>query len=173
MSQVDIAKEIAFWKLQIEEHMLFIYQGLVDDFAGNKLKEETVKLHQLWCKVSDDVVPLIEETLIFQYLLLAKLKHGCWIGWLSVSFIKHLIKETKYFKSKILGQLTKQDEIKFWLWHHHSEFEGMEKLLDPSEEELCFLVKDYINYVKKLESDFKYKNNSKEIQEILDEYLDH
>lgn len=173
MDQIEISKEIAFWKLQTEEHMLFIYQGLVDDFCGNKLKKQAVTLHQSWYHIDEDqVMPLIEETLIFLYLLVVKLKES-WIGWISVSFVNHMIKETKYFKSKMLGELTKEDEIKFWLWHHHSECDALEKLIDPSENTIATTIKEYSKYIQKLEADVKYKNTSKEIQNILNEYLDH
>lgn len=174
---LNIAKEVAFWRLQIEEHMLFIYQGLVDDLSILKLKEQAVALHQLWHDVDGDVMPLIDETLKFQNLILNKITYGPWIGWLSMSFVNHLIKETEYFKKKLLGEMTHQDEVKFWLWHHHSESAAAEKLLDPTEQELSLLLKDYMDYIKVLETDLlkSKKRNGKispETRDVLEEYLD-
>ena len=168
-----MSKEIAFWKIQIKEHMMFIFLGLSDELM--ELKEKAIKLHESWHNLkvnTTNVMPLIDETLKFQYLILKNMTKGVWIGWLSMSFMNHLIKETQYFKDKLSGKVTYQDEIKFWLWHHHSECAAAEKLLDPTEEELSLVLKDYIEYVKSLEKDLKNNKMTKEIKNVLKEYID-
>lgn len=166
-NELNVAKEIAFWRLQIEEHMFFIHEGLVD--AG--LKQEAARLNQAWHNLVDaNVMPLIAETLKFQLLLINKIKYGPWIGWLSLSFVLHMVKETNYFKAKLLGKITKEEEIQFWLWHHHSEVAAAEKLVDPTEEELSLLMKEYIEYVKTLEANATNVTD-KEFNTVLEEYL--
>ncbi len=164
-------KEIAFWRLQIEEHMLFIYQGLVDDLSETNLKQEAVTLHQAWHYVKDDdVMVLIELTLTYQKLILNISQHA-WIGWLSVSFLEHIMKETEYFKKKLMAPLSMQEEVQFWLWHHESECAAAEKLLDPSEEELSKLIKKFIDQIKNLEKGLAKNKMNKDIKCVLNEYI--
>lgn len=164
-------KEITFWKLQIEEHMLFIYQGLVEDVSCTNFKKQAALLHQLWHSLARDVLCLVEETLIFQYRLLHTLINGPWIGFLSASFVQHMITETEYFKIQLTGCMSREDQIKFWYWHHKTEFAATKKLLDPSEEQLSKRIKEYIEYIKVLENDVVSGDVSPQTQHVLDEYL--
>ena len=185
--------EFKFWGLQIKEHMLFIYQGLVEDLLKpNTLRQEAAQLNNSWhdmletnpltqTNFKQSVARLLDRTLDYQLKVQDLIKNNVWIGWLSYSFLDHLIMESNYFKDKIAnpGYNLKQ-ETEFWLLHHQTEIEATEKLLDPLEIELSEVSKMYVDQVRELRIDLDFINersnlNVKELSgstmEILNEYL--
>ena len=82
-----------------------------------------------------------------------------------------MITETEYFKIHLTGHITREDQIKFWYWHHKTEISATEKLLDPSEEQLSKRINEYIEYIKVLEKDVINGDVSETTQHVLDEYL--
>lgn len=174
--------EVNFWSARMGEHMYFIYLGLVNEDLKNKALEIKILWDEIFSnkrkKSKPYVSEIIDVTYDFQTKLQDMITNGIWIGWLSYSFLEHLIRETVYFDRKIIDESYNiNDEIKFWLWHHKSEFEASEKLLDPSEINLSNISKQFIEDIKLLEEDInKISNNNFDInlatEEILYEYLD-
>ena len=184
--------EVSFWGLQIKEHMLFIYQGLVEDevekqtkivINGNSinLKDEAMVLHYLWKNLVvspnidvNSVLEAIDKTQKYQLRVQNIIKNGIWIGWLSFSFIEHLIMELSYFHNKIINNnYNLADEITFWLWHHESEMSAVEKLLDPLEIDLSEMIKNFSEKVKILEADLiilQNGNNDKDNESQFNSY---
>lgn len=186
-------EEFALWGLQIKEHMLYMYQGLVEDLVKpNTLRQEAAQLHNDWHKMlgmnlltitnpKEQVLQLLDKTLEYQIKVRTIIEQGDWIGWLSFSFVNHLVSESNYFKEKVVtpGYNLKR-ETDFWLLHHQTEIEASEKLLDPLEIELSELSKEYINQVKELRMDLDLLSNGSnlnmdelhnETKEVLNEYL--
>lgn len=151
-------QDFNFWKKQIEEHMLFLKLGL----TNNHLQVQACQFLTKWQNVNTNSINLlIKNTLTFQQHLQSLLLKGMWIGWISYSFIQHLNDELIYFDKKLNYQLTRNQEIEFWVKHHVTEMEAAEKLLDPLEEQLCTSIKNYIDKVKTLKKsnilNFTYK----------------
>jgi hypothetical protein len=185
-----VENEVLFWGNQIKEHMNFIYLGLADDNQRLiNLKQKAVYLKSSWENVLSmyekkqytkvNLTILIDETYNYQIIIQDYIKNNVWIGWLSYSFMEHLINELLYFQKKIEGSgYNLKEEMVFWLWHHESEMAASEKLLDPLEKELSEITKDYIEEIKILQEDLvklsgnssRNKLNDKTI-EILNEYL--
>lgn len=185
--------EIQFWGKQIKKHMKFIHLGLADIPENINLKQEALTLKDSWHEIIYNdtntqhnkklsVLDLINVTDKYQIKIRDYIKNNVWLGWLSYSFVDHLIKELIYFKDKVSGKgYNIIDEIIFWSWHHESEISASEKLLDPSEEELSRLSKQYIEDVKILQEDieevmrsedFQLEDlNTEAIRPVLDEYL--
>lgn len=185
--------EFKFWGLQIKEHMLFIYQGLVEDQTKpNTLRQEAAQLHNSWHNMLEinpltqtnfkqTVIYLLDRTLDYQFKIQDLIKNNVWIGWLSYSFLDHLINESNYFKDKISNpSYNLKREIEFWLLHHQTEIEASEKLIDPLEITLCEIIKIYVDEVKALRIDLDFINErsnlninelSDETKDILEEYL--
>lgn len=146
--------EIAFWGNQLREHMEFISLGIVQPEIVKRAKA----LEEKWARVIknpaknvDVAKELIDETEVFQYEIADRLKVGEWIGWLSYSFINHLILESTYFSEKLSGfGYNLADESRFWLDHDGTESAAAEKLIDPSEEEVAEKVRKYIKHTKAL-----------------------
>src|SRR5688572_50708 len=129
--------EFRFWGLQIKEHMLFMYQGLVEDVVKpNGLRQEAAQLHNSWHTILSSnqisqsnfrtqVMSLLNNTLNYQIRIQDLIKNNIWIGWLSYSFLDHLISESNYFKNKILNPgYNLKYETEFWLLHHQTEIEA-------------------------------------------------
>jgi len=183
--------EFNFWGLQIKEHMLFMYQGLVEDLEKpHNLKSKAARLHNLWHNIlipdhaSDNefkirVLELLQNTIDYQIDVQKLIEDNVWIGWLSFSFVDHLINESLYFKDKIENhKYSLKHEINFWLHHHQTEIEASEKLLDPLEVVLSEISKLYINQVKDLRADLPILESDGNMDElnietkvILNEYL--
>ncbi len=189
MKIFSFQEELQFWGLQIKEHMVFMYKGLVDNLSDpNTLKLEAAELHNSWHKILScnqisklKVMTLLNITLDYQIKVKKLIKDGIWIGWLSYSFVNHLISESNYFKDKMINpNYNMKTEINYWLLHHQTEIEASEKLLDPLETEYSEISKFYTNQVKKLRLDLnlltkstvKLLNLQSETIEILEEYLD-
>ena len=201
MSRIfTIEDEVNFWGLQVKEHMMFIHQGLIDDevkkiskinMNGNlvNLKDQSMILYYLWDDILnkeidvDNIIVSIDKTQNYQLIIQNLIKNGTMVSWLSYSFLEHLIMELNYFLNKITNSnYDLKDEIKFWLWHHQSEFSAAEKLLDPSEEDLSITLKQYIEHVKILETDSLLLTKKKQVSlnklnpytlEVLSEYINY
>ena len=65
----------------------------------------------------------------------AVLAKNIWIGWIFLSLIQHMQKETEYFRRKLEGpEYTEEEEIKFIDQHHAEEMGATAQLLDPAPE---------------------------------------
>lgn len=158
----------------------------------NDLRQESARLHNLWHKMLEtnpltqtnfkqSVMSLLNDTLNYQIKIQDLIKNNVWIGWLSYSFLDHLIMESNYFKNKISNpDYNLRQETEFWLLHHHTEIEASEKLLDPLEMELSEISKIYIDHVRELRidldlinenPDFDIKELKNATKEVLNEYL--
>jgi hypothetical protein len=169
-SPFSVQDEIQFWGRQIAEHNLFLYQGLVNGAIqeaklkpiqlGNQsynLREAGLVFFNTWNQALnqmtpvDQVVSLLQDTLNYQNQVLQTLGQGTWIGWLSYSFVEHIIMEARYFMSKLTGagyQLP--SEMDFWLWHNDTETAASVKLLDPTEVNLANQANQFINQTRQL-----------------------
>ena len=185
--------EFNFWGLQVKEHMLFTYQGLVEDLVTpNNLRQQASDLHNSWHTMlasnratqpnfKAEVLVLLNATLEYQIAIQKLIENNIWIGWLSYSFMDHLINESYYFLDKINNpDYDLKREREFWLLHHQTEIEASEKLLDPLEMELSELAKIYVNQVKELRLDLDLLNATSSVDvndlsnttmEVLNEYL--
>ena len=152
---LSIDDEINFWGRQLSDHCLFIYLGLVSDalVAGklkNNLKQDALDLHNAWTQAllapqQQSIIQLLRKTIQLKEKVLSELDKGPWIGWISYSFVLHILNEARYFLDKVQGiKLTLNDEIKFWLYHHKSELEAEDKLIDPSEKALSKLIQAFV-----------------------------
>ncbi len=184
-------EELNLWGLQVKEHLLFIYQGLVEDLINpNTLRSEAAQLHNDWHKMletnlltttnpKEQVLQLLEKTLDYQIKIKKLIENNIWVGLLSYSFVGHLISESNYFKKKIINPgYNLKEETDFWLLHHQTEIEASEKLLDPLEIELSEISKLYVDQVKELRadldllgSDLNMDELNDETQQVLNEYL--
>lgn len=176
-------EEVNFWGLQITEHLLFISLGIVDV----NLKTQAQLLKSQWenlllNKLNDeDMRRLIKETYDYHMVIQKILKDGIWIGWLSLSFMNHIIEELLYFNEKFNGtNYNINEEMKFWVWHHQTEFGALEKLLDPTEEEISKIMKEYIEETKNLTLDLNILMKdptadilmlNEETQKVINEYF--
>lgn len=162
--------EIQFWGRQIAEHNLFLYQGLVNGAIqeanlppvqlGNQsynLREAAMVFFNAWTQALnqmtpvDQVVVLLQDTINYQNQVLQTLGSGVWIGWLSYSFVEHIVMEARYFLSKLTGAgYDLRNEIDFWLWHNDTETAASVKLLDPKEVNLANQANQFINQTRVL-----------------------
>lgn len=134
----DLAGEISFWRLQGEEHCLFLELGLVHP----DLRALARRLRHDWAALKGEttVTPeLLGATRAFAQLcenLLVRLRSGEWLGWLHGSFIEHIAKEIEFFALRITGKLPRGLDACGWVGFmcDHAAFAG--GLLDPSEEAL-------------------------------------
>jgi len=79
------------------------------------------------------LMSLIDESHKLNDEIIFLLEKNEWIGWIFLSFAKHLQEETNYFKNKITGQqMTAKDEIAYINHHHMTEMGVTEKMIDPS-----------------------------------------
>lgn len=149
------ADEIHFWGHQLMEHALFLHLGIVDDH----LKTKGLLLHERWKLFMDYAFPGIEEHKIeldegdrmsinFEILsevfeliadtekykleILSRLEAGDWIGWIFPLFVRHLLRELYFFRDKLLGDVTIEQEARFWnlINGEHAGFAA--HLLDPN-----------------------------------------
>lgn len=189
-----IEDEIRFWGARVREHMIFIHLGLVtqaieDNNIPKKtihgksynLREEATILKNLWTQLLEksninieNVKELITNTMTYQEQVQTYIFNGVWIGWLSYSFMGHIIEELRYFWSKITGGgYNLEDEINFWLWHDDTEAAATVKLIDPSQIDLANQINGYINSTKVLRKDLlEFQTDDKiKIEGLDDEAL--
>lgn len=172
-SPFSIQDEIQFWGRQVAEHNLFLYQGLVEEAIheanlqpvrlGNRsydLRNAGLVLFNAWNEARnqtapfDDVMVLLQDTIAYHNQVLQTLVSGVWIGWLSYSFVEHIIMEARYFLSKLTGAgYNLHDEIDFWLWHNSTETAAADKLLDPTEVDIDKEARQFIAKTNQLRAD--------------------
>lgn len=152
--------EIYFWSRQMMEHFLILYLGLDDDnlkggafelhnkwkkFIDHNFTERGVKpdidtvfltqfdLAKLGEIDIDTVNRLIDATDKYKNKLIDILEQGKWVGWIFVSMVEHMLKETMYFKRKVNGpDFDVQEEIHFINDHHATELAATAQMIDPN-----------------------------------------
>lgn len=83
-------------------------------------------------QIINDAVKLINKTIKYVESVITILNKGNkWVGWIYLSFAKHILNETIYFGSKLTEQMDPLNEIKYIFHHHDTELGVAEKLLDP------------------------------------------
>ena len=114
------------------------------------------------------LIKLIENTIRFQTLLADLIRGGIFIGAVYPSLLDHMNDESNYFLSKIKGNgYYLEDEVSFWLDHHKGETAVAGKLLDPKEEKLENIIKDYDKYIEELSTNPSILD---EMKGILNDY---
>ncbi|MBA3750823.1 MAG: DUF2935 domain-containing protein, partial [Nitrosopumilus sp.] len=72
-----------------------------------------------------------------------RLDRGEKLGWVYPSLAKHILKEERYFKSKLMGNMPINYEIAYINKHHEEELGTTAQLLDPKEQSSIDLVRSY------------------------------
>ena len=162
MSDFPTADEIHFWGRQLMEHAFFLYLGLVNPKLKDQSKEnyklwEKFMKKNFWDRgivaqlttimITDqhayndnmvdigETIVLVDKTISFVDHVVQVLNHGEWSGWIFPSLAKHMLKETNYFKAKLTGSISTDDEIKFINDHHSEEMGTTAQLIDPAPEQ--------------------------------------
>lgn len=108
-NQISLEDDIQFWSRQMTEHGLFLNLMLEEP----TLKAQALQLHQLWQNVmlgQADLGMALDELIAFKQDLIARQTRREWIGWALPSFIKHILMEAEYFKSRLtIGTTAYQD----------------------------------------------------------------
>ena len=145
VSEEVAADEINFWALQMSEHALFLYLGLVDEklkTCGLQLHKEFENYRQLiksqpTMENYRKIMPLLHRLRAYKLAVYNTLNTGKWIGWIYPAFAEHVLLELDYFLDKLTGrQFTAADEIAFWNKERSGEVGLTAHLLDPSEQKL-------------------------------------
>lgn len=158
-AEYNIAKEIIdFWSLQVQEHALFLYLGLVDQKLkdkANEIHKELKNFRNEWLQnpgsnLANNILPLLRKERDFQIEVLDKLKSGKWLGWLYPTLIKHMTMELDYFVDKLNNiPYTKAKEATFWKTEAQERLGATAHLLDPTEKKLVSkannIIKKYFN----------------------------
>ena len=162
---------IHFWGNQIREHMLFFHLGLevpelkkqalelheywnkylLESFEKKNIQANKIILDDSDFQKLGDLNPLIQKevlavlldkTMNFKKTIRAKLEAGQWIGWIYLSFAKHVIKEAEFFVKKIKDEpISVEEEIKFWNDVNGEHMGLASHLLDPEFENDALIAK--------------------------------
>lgn len=139
---MDPLDEIRFWSVQLSEHALFLYLGIVDP----KLKDRAMVLHQAWDQFVKDVgkdvayaearsraLALAMDLRALKLEVLRQQRAGVWLGWLFPTFVDHTRRELDFFIRKLTGGMGMDEEVCIWLrfMAEHAVFAA--HLLDPQE----------------------------------------
>jgi|DewCreStandDraft_5_1066085.scaffolds.fasta_scaffold05936_5 hypothetical protein len=170
-----LEEEVSFWGLQVAEHFYLLYlltvpEGIIQanlpKVNNMDLRQEAIFYYNQWRNLIsgswtlEKVKNLILSSRDYKERLLKYLSSGIWIGWISYSMVKHMLSELEYFWSKITGAgYNVRDELLFWLFHDETETAALEKLIDPSEEIISSLLRDYIARTQKLSQDLSDERN--------------
>ena len=132
MATLPLSKnDYDFWIRIMTEHCQFLYLSLEDD----DLKSQAFDLWKEWEEVQvDTVTELLEQLRDFKQTVKSEALNR-WIGWISVSFVEHILEELEYFSTLLSGQKVSHGEVidKALDWiHDHAS--SASTLLDPSEE---------------------------------------
>ena len=167
-------EEIKLHTRLMTEHCLFLYLGIEDTTLRNQAKE----LYTLWFNYyqngQGDLRHLLTTLRVFKEIVLLKLTQGQWLGWLSASFVDHLLDELLYFERKLNGEklsLAEEAATAMKAVHHHAA--SAESWIDPSEEEwrdVMRAIKDKNKNVPKNDAQFLIGLSIQNVKE-LDEHL--
>lgn len=139
-----LIEETDFWAKQMEEHALFLYLGLTDNYLKNKAKKLHTKLenfrknfkHNQTVYEINKILPLLKQERNLQ-LKAIELSKSQWIGWLYPSLLKHMTMELDYYVDKLNGIIfTPETETEFWKKEASDRIGTIAHLLDPSEKTL-------------------------------------
>lgn len=151
--------EIHFWSRQLMEHSLILYLGLEEPNLKNEAKKNFDEWESFLNKYfyqkgiivngstitifdqksykedmvnMDETIHLIDQTVSYINKVVETLEKPNWIGWIFISIVKHMLKETNYFKMKLTNSLSIDEEIKFINDHHSEEMAATAQLIDPA-----------------------------------------
>ena len=144
MQQVQNETVTEFWSHQLQDHMMFLRLGLVDE----ELKQTAYVLEQNWndFRNSDrndfELKALLNQTRTFQNVVHdAIVTPNNWIGYILASFVEHINDELNYFERKLNPTpIPPLEEMMFWRKHHATELGVTQQLIDPREEKTIFDV---------------------------------
>jgi hypothetical protein len=97
--------DLEFHSLILMEHCTFLHLGL----EASPLKDEAFQHYQNWKDFIDsgyqgDVMVLVQRLKAFKTNILDRLNGGEWLGWLSASFVGHILEELVQFELLLNGR---------------------------------------------------------------------
>jgi hypothetical protein len=159
LNRDEALDEIHFWGQQMMEHSLFLHLGIEDTilkskglelyqkwkfymdttFINNGIQYDKVVLDQSDLnKLSNVIIEgsnifgLIDELRNYKLTLIDLLKKGQWIGWLWLSFVKHILRELEFFNLRLNGvRLTPSTEAFYWNVTNSEHLGAGSHLIDP------------------------------------------
>jgi len=133
--------DFLFYSSIMEDHAYFLSLGL-----EGSLKEEALRNYAQWQNLQGRYTPEniqvpLQELKHLKLRILDLLEQGQWIGWLSFSFVEHVLSELVFFENLLRGIRPAPAEeiaqVREWIAEHLASLEDM---LDPSEEDYKIAV---------------------------------
>jgi hypothetical protein len=165
MESLDVEKMdiLTFWSRQLAEHALFIRIGLegalkeLKDLDAEELIQQGNYLYEHWLEIfssrlrgeeglftQEDLLHSL-DTLKAYLLDVKSIAERIWLGFNYPSQIDHYLEELAYVQAYLIGTVSPQEELEFWLDIHQDHAALIARLLDPSEKEKfrqCLLYAD-------------------------------
>lgn len=141
-------KELLFWADIFEEHMLFLMQ-LLSDSVPHLIEEATV-LRSEWKNVGHNrrgYDTLLYDTMILKKTIIDRSMEEKINKMISrddfIDLVNHMLRELYYTQSSLHRELSRDEEISFWMYEgisHTSMLAGLVKENPPIKEDMLYLA---------------------------------
>jgi hypothetical protein len=167
LTQVDME----FHSRILLEHAAFIHLAIEEE----PYKTQAFEHYQQWQQFiaqgypEGQVQPLVSQLRDLKTVILEQLLDGKWLGWLSVSFMRHIIEELEQFQLLIQGQRPPPDIMAVQAWRLMADhLEDAESKTDPLEVEMKQQERQLIESVPRVIRDLAHRGYTP--RELMDEY---